>query len=505
MYFIFKNKNKNIFYYLYFLIIFSLLKISNNYIVLPFKLTNISLSEINDTFDNPIEEILTKININKIYTSISFGDPSNNIDFYFSMTNFISSIDNNICLKDSKSSYNPLNSKTLKNILNQNKKNENIEKHILSQEKCSIYKDLDLSENITFNKFEFYLKKNKNSFNDNNINIYEPNKYCGNIGLSRYSSNSIYDKDSFIYNLKENNIINSYSFGIFFFDQNKLYNIDDDTQERYEGFFIAGVTVNDNIDIFDTEFICSVYAEEDSTYWTFFFDRIFYYEKINDKVEYINTNNTRVEIIVDLNYIISDEQYYMDIKKYYFQKFFDNKTCYEEKLYIKEEGYTYMIICNISFKNNQRSFPGVYFYSEQLSLAFNLYANDIFYEYNNKIYFLIVYKDSIKNYWRLGSIFLRKYPFMFDYDKKIISYVHMRKTWKPKNHTKKKKVKIQENQSNSKNIKEYILYILLVIGIFIGLFIGKRIWNKNKRLKANELEESYQYMDKENNKLGILK
>ena len=80
-----------------------------------------------------------------------------------------------------------------------------------------------------------------------------------------------------------------------------------------------------------------------------------------------------------------------------------------------------MIICDISFKNYQNSFPGVYFYSEQLFFAFNVYPEDVFYEYNNKIYFLIIHKDSITNFWRLGKIFLKKYPFMFDYDKKIIT------------------------------------------------------------------------------------
>ena len=33
-------------------------------------------------------------------------------------------------------------------------------------------------------------------------------------------------------------------------------------------------------------------------------------EKINNSVEYIYKNNTKVEFIIDLNYIVSDEQYY---------------------------------------------------------------------------------------------------------------------------------------------------------------------------------------------------
>jgi hypothetical protein len=250
-----------------------------------------------------------------------------------------------------------------------------------------------------------------------------------------------------------------------------------------------------------------------------YFDRIFYYEKVNDTFEYLYTNNTRVEYIIDLNYIISDEQYYIELKKVYFQKFFDNNTCHEEKSYKEGEGYTYMIICDISFKNYQNSFPGVYFYSEQLFFAFNLYPEDVFYEYNNKIYFLIIHKDSITNFWRLGKIFLKKCPFMFDYDKKIISYVHLNRTWQPKKNEKKKQEKNENNENNEKggsgenetknfgNIKDIILIILLIIGILFGIFLGKRIWNKKQKLKANELEEeNYQYIqtNKKEKEIGMI-
>ena len=501
MHFILNSKIKNINFSKYILIIFLLINSSNNYIVLPFKTTNIPINNINKISDNPVEDFLSKININKIYTSISLGTPENNIDFYFSMNEYITSIDLNSCLINSKSTYNPSYSKSFKNI-------QNLNNFKLSNEQCSIYNDLNLTDIITFNTFEFYLRENGNDINNLNLNLIELNKYCGTIGLRRFSSNSIFDKDSFIYNLKKNNIINSYSYGIFFFDSEKSYNIDDDTQESYDGFFIAGVTMDDNIDIFNTDLVCSVYAEEDSIYWTLNFDRIFYYDKINDTVEYISTNNTRAELIVDLNYIISDEQYYKDIKKYYFKPFFDNKTCYEEESYKIDEGYTYMIICDINFKNNMKSFPGVYFYSESLFFAFNIYYTDIFYEYNNKIYFLVIHKDSIKNYWRLGKIFLKKYPFMFDYDKKIINYVHLKKEWNPKKQSKKQKDKINEKHDTTDNIdnyrtKEYAIIILLIIGVFIGLFIGKRIWNKNNKLKANELEENYQYLEHEKSKIGI--
>ena len=97
---------------------------------------------------------------------------------------------------------------------------------------------------------------------------------------------------------------------------------------------------------------------------------------------------------------------------------------------------------------------------------------------------------------------------MFDYDKKIINYVHLKKEWNPKKQSKKQKDKINEKHDTTDNIdnyrtKEYAIIFLLIIGVFIGLFIGKRIWNKNNKLKANELEENYKYLEHEKSKIGI--
>ena len=87
--------------------------------------------------------------------------------------------------------------------------------------------------------------------------------------------------------------------------------------------------------------------------------------------------------------------------------------------------------------------------------------------------------------WQLGKIFMKKYPLIFDQDKKTISFVYLNKF---KNKEKNKKHNYRQK------IKEYFLFSLLFIGILIGLFIGRRIWNKHRKLKANELEENFEYI-----------
>ena len=110
---------------------------------------------------------------------------------------------------------------------------------------------------------------------------------------------------------------------------------------------------------------------------------------------------------------------------------------------------------------------------------------------------------------------------MFDYDKKIISYVHLNRTWQPKKNEKKQEKNENDNNKigggedgtkNFGNIKDIILIILLIIillivGIIFGIFLGKRIWNKKQKLEANELEEeNYQYIptNKKEEEIGMI-
>ena len=50
-----------------------------------------------------------------------------------------------------------------------------------------------------------------------------------------------------------------------------------------------------------------------------------------------------------------------------------------------------------------------------------------------------------------------------------------------------------------KRFKDFCLYSLLFVGILIGLFIGRRLWNKSRKLKANELEDNFDYTSQNKN------
>lgn len=463
-----------------FLIIIFLVKISNNYIVLPFKITNIPFQETNDSI---IENFLSQININQLYTTISFGNPPKNIDFYLSMEQLVFSVLSNNCIKGSESSYDPTLSSTFQNQTLYNISAGHIRKACLATEKCSFYNDLNLSKNSSFDTFLFLLGNNSSP-----KNTIDSDRLCGTIGLMRYSYNTILTNNHFIYYLKQNNIIDSYNWGLFYFNNDSSFHINREIQSMFDGFFIAGISNNSYLDIFKTENIHNSYVSS-TINWSVNFNKIYY----NDtNAEYICSNNTMVFFTLELNYIVSDKNYYENIKDSFFKKYLLSKVCEEETLYKTYEGNNHLIVCNHEIKNNLSSFPNIYFFSEQFSYTFKLDYNDVFFEKNNKIYFLILYKENTKTIWNVGKIFMKKYPFIFDYEKKTISFVHLNKYNGNSNEESGK----NENNNLWETIKIYVFIFLFILAIIIGIFIGKIIWQKKRKMRANELDDNYEYIEK---------
>ena len=479
----------NILNNIFLVIILYIISYSNNYIILPFKTTNTSFKEEDNA--TIIENFLSQINTNQLFTTLSFGSPYKNIDFYFLMEQLSFSVLSNKCLKGSSSTYNPTLSNTFKNQTQYDMSIGSISKACLATDKCTFYKDLKLSKNITFDKLKFLLGNNSLP-KDENI---DSEKLCGIIGLIRYSYNTFLTMNNFIYYLKESNLINSYKWGIFYFDKDNSYNVDKEIQSKYDGFFIAGITNNSYLEIFKTENIFPQYTYS-SLFWSLSFNKIYYNDS---EYEYIVGNNTPVEFVIDLNYITCTRYYYESIKKYFFQKYLDGKICTEESVYKTYDQNIYLIVCNPNIKENLKLFPKIYFFSEKFPYILSLDYNDVFVEYNNKIYFLIIFKEAINTIWRLGKIFMKKYPLIFDYDQRVISFVHLKKYGNlPNDDTEEKKKNEDKNQNKSifLNYKIYVFIVLLIIAIILGIFIGKNIWKNKRKIRANELDDDCEYIEK---------
>ena len=105
--------------------------------------------------------------------------------------------------------------------------------------------------------------------------------------------------------------------------------------------------------------------------------------------------------------------------------------------------------------------------------------NDLFKVIGDKKYFLIVYDLFRPYFWLFGKIFLEKYSFNYDMESKKIGFY---------------KGAINTNKENSNIL--LINLIWLVIAITIGIaafFIGKKLFNKIRKKRANELDDDYDY------------
>ena len=109
-------------------------------------------------------------------------------------------------------------------------------------------------------------------------------------------------------------------------------------------------------------------------------------------------------------------------------------------------------------------------------------------QYKMYIFFLIFKNNGgfNKDIWKLGKIFLRKYQFSFNQDSKVINfYVNM----------KNKKIKSKKNNGNTAfkfNIN-YFWITICIISLIIGIYIGNKIIIQNRKKRANELQDEYDY------------
>ena len=76
------------------------------------------------------------------------------------------------------------------------------------------------------------------------------------------------------------------------------------------------------------------------------------------------------------------------------------------------------IVCKKNIKINQ--FPVISFYHTELDYVFELSYEDVFSNYNGKIYFLCINEVNKNEKWVFGKPFFKKYNIIFDHSAKTI-------------------------------------------------------------------------------------
>ena len=121
-------------------------------------------------------------------------------------------------------------------------------------------------------------------------------------------------------------------------------------------------------------------------------------------------------------------------------------------------------------------FPKLSFYHKDINFTFVLTYEDLFEVINDKLYCKLIFQNNINTRWNLGIPFLKKYMMTFDQNKKLFGFY--------------KELKEKRSIFSLFNI---ICFILFLIIIFLIIFLIKYINKKQRRVRANEIEEDIDY------------
>ena len=470
----------------------------DNIIIFPFKNTR--------TFENNVNENNFFFNFipQNYITEISIGTPSQEMNIQLTLRDYRFYIANNICYNNSISYYNYSQSSSFNHISPATSPFDDLADASFVSDKVSFYNDINLNKNISIEKFKFYFYQTYRFKENTKI-------FCGVIGLSINREN--YDLDYFdddyylptiFQTLKNDDYITKYSWTYEYFDKTNYKNNiikNKSVIDNYDGLLIIGKYPHEyNPDLYSGHYLNNIYSDKDSYkfLWNFAFTKI-YYDIYNNKEEsIINLNQTQVELLFDINYIISTKEYYDSINENYFNFYINKNICNINNMKFEFNEYEIISCFKENFTiNDKKKFPSIYFRHVEFNYTFFLNYDELFEENDNQIYFLIYFLKSNNNLWKFGKLFLKKFQFSFNQDS---STIHFYSDYDKILSKRKNEYKDNSNGSNKKYIKILIVCIcIFIFSVVLGIFIGKIIGFKKEKKKADELEENFEYFTQNEN------
>ena len=515
------------------LIFFQTILGQNPIIVIPFKINRIPNTKSSE-FD--ITHFFQEYFFRDFYTSLPTGIPSKKILALLDTHSHIFHFGENYLKKNSlneildsekiisKQTYDKTESLSFKNISRFHYSNRELKTASLCSEIFILYTDILMEKFVSIGDVKFIIDDDVQE----NLHI--------RIGLGKPLTKDYVGPPHFIQSLLDVNAIKDQTWTIKFNKNGGLFILGEEPH-KYEDITLDKRYQRKNY--FITESLSSVE----------------YHNPISIKVQdvYLINNknkNKKEEITINedkgcyLNYnngfITATKEYWDYIKKNFFNEFFNSNICKEEliKFNLEEDivkSY-YVISCDKSkFTEEDKikldEFPTIIFYIFDYNYKFELTKDDVFTEVNNILYFMIIYKRDIFNnpdlvFWDLGLPFLQKYQFVHNYEKKTIGFYLPEKEEEieeplPSENNEEKQSDININSNENKNgndmnknknkddndndkDKNNNLAIYIIIGIIVGILLlilafclGKNLYQQRKR-KANELEENFDYTSSNN-------
>ena len=452
-----------------FFLLYLLFKISLSEIIkIPFGIINTEKNS--ESFS-----LISKLAYNKLYINLTIGTPPKKIKIFLRKDNyalFISDINFNKSLSESIESQNKL------------------ETFILDILTTGYY-----SKDIL--KFGNY-NNNDNKKLDFILSVSDDNS-LGALGL-KIPHNFPEGLSSFIYNLKNNNIISSYTWTLkYYYPDKTLFESINDVTNPIGELIIGGepheYEENKNKYHKNDYYFLEAPVHSGIYYWDLKMKSI--YTFTDEKIDIINDNYRTDEVSLKAEYSViwGTKVYYDIIQKHFFKKYeyIQNNICIERN--IPEKTHLNYIEC---IKDNKlfdiKKFPTIYFESIEFKKIFELTYEDLFIldkETNYYIFLIVFPTNYVETVWNLGIPFLRKYQFTYNEDQKVIGFYNSDES----------NIDIDQNIHNEKTEDKIILYIIIgilflifcVLLIFLGMFIHKKVYGEKRRKKANELDDGYEY------------
>ena len=460
-----------------------------SYLAIPFK----TYYSTNDNENLSALEFLQNYYYNKIYFPIEVGIPSKEVPFILTTASsglnigYFCSRFNFSNLPEKYYEYSVENSKTY-NITTQGLKIiSNTFMGSPSTESYNFFTNIEKNEDnkLKINNIPFVYNSKTDLYQ-----YIENELICGLIGIP------LFDKENFQGNF---NLINTlYNLNI---TDNYTLTYEYDENDNNDGMLIIGEEpFNYNPNKYRKEQIRNDYSigEHNELVWGTLFNSIYFYDKDNNKISIKDIKYAR--FIPELNCIIGTQSYYRIIKEKFFDFYINKTICNMElvplKTYDSKMKNYYIFSCGSNNSDFQvEKFPTLYFKHVKFNYTFELDYKDLFIIKGNKVFFMIFFPYSYIEHFEFGKIFLKKYFFSYDIDKKNIYFYN-------------NNISIDENiVDNNKEKNKIVLYVLISLGIIfclisciIGFYFGKKLYEKNKRDKRkNEIDEDYDYSLNNNN------
>jgi len=481
---------------IYIIISFSILLINKFEcaIYLPFKILE---NDIYNDIDNKPLSTIKNLNESKLFTELYIGTPPTKIGVFFVSNIYELTILQNMC-DVPNSFYNKQNSSSYKHIKKINYLYNKVMNCSVITEKLYLYLDKEQTKNISIdNMMIFYSDNKKEEFNqdviykkeyEDRVYEYHPNT-CLNIGFQPRQNINFGGSANFVNQIR-NHAINgkfqSYDYTFQFISDTNGYLIigekahEFDKNNYKEKDFILTAALNKNYN-FD---------------WFIRFNSIYYSGIYENKTSYKNAFKCNMSLKIDLTYGLFEgpNEYEDSIRKDFFDKLIKNRQCY---LGENDEFRFYYCDKKMSYDYIQKYFPALNFCLNEYGFCFKFDYKDLFKEKNGTLYFMVYFNKNNSNMaFTAGQIFLKKYLLTFNYDNKMIGFYH--KNISDDSGYKNEKADIYYYEHDIVAI--CIISVVIILVFIIGIFVGKKIYDKTRKKKANELIDDYDYSSQENNK-----